>query len=75
MFELLGYIGMVATLASVISANSKGKFRSWYNVLIIVGGICLTLNAAYIKSIPFFVLNVTWTILGAWGFYRERRGK
>lgn len=73
MLEALGYIGMIVTLSSVISANSKGNFRKLYNVLVIIGGSCLMFNAFYIGSVPFVILNFVWICLGSWGLYKQRR--
>lgn len=73
LMEIIGYLGMTMTLSSIVAANCTGVFRKWFNPLVISGGICLTINAISIGSIPFTILNFVFSCIGVWGLIKERR--
>lgn len=68
MTELLGWVGMVFTLLSVISAN---YFKGMYNPLIIAGGMALAVNAYALHATHFLILNVVFVLLGIIGLITE----
>lgn len=72
---VISYIGMVCCLLSVLAANSKGSFHKAFNWFVVIGGICLTLYAVAISSVPFIILNGTYGSLGVYALIKTGRKK
>lgn len=63
--EVVGTVGLLV-LVIALALNLKKKVTSdsiLYNLLNAVGGGCLFVNALYLKSWNFVVLEVIWTVL------------
>jgi hypothetical protein len=73
MITIISYTGMLCCLISVIAANSHTKLRSWFNAFVAVGGVCLTIYAISIVSIPFIILNGVYGSLGIYNGIKEWR--
>lgn len=66
----ISYVGMICCLLSVVAANSKGRFKEWYNLFVVIGGVCLIIYAVAINSIPFIILNGVFGSLGVYALIK-----
>lgn len=73
--DILGWLGMILLLAAYTLLSLK-KLRGdgWaYQLMNMIGGLALASNSAYHGAIPVAILNVSWFIIGIFGFVSARR--
>lgn len=73
-FEIIGIIGAVALLVTYfLLSTQKIESNSYkYHGLNFGAAFLLTLNAIYIQSIPFALINIFWSIISLIGIFRVR---
>ena len=61
-FELFGWFGAIFLLSAYgLSANKKHKLNiRLYLLLNLIGSLLLVINAYFIKSYPFLLVNLIW---------------
>jgi hypothetical protein len=73
--DIAGWVGMALLLgAYALLTLRKVRGDGWiYQLMNLVGGLCLAVNAYYYGAIPVAVLNIAWFLIGVFGFITARR--
>lgn len=75
--DVVGWVGMVALLIAYgLLTMRELDSASWtYQVLNLLGAVCLMANTAYYQAWPSVALNAFWFIIGGVGLVRGRRAR
>ena len=73
--QACGWVGAAALLIAFY-LNSSGKITAEnkiYQVTNLVAAVLLTINAVYINSLPFIIINVFWAGVALLSLVRSRK--
>lgn len=79
LIDAIGWLGAGAALYAYIGVSTgkmNGSARN-YQLINIIGALCLIINTAYHQAYPSFVVNSIWIMVGLYslqrsGFFRPR---
>ena len=75
--EIIGWVG-AGFLLSAYALNSYGRIASnslTYQILNMIGSICLIANTIYHNALPSTLINVIWIVIGTIAIYRNQKNK
>lgn len=73
MIELIGYLGMILVLLTLVLAR-KHFFKS--QIVSLIGGILLAAKAYFTPNAePFLILNSIWTVVSIYNLLKARGDK
>lgn len=77
MIDVIGWAGMISLLLAygLLTARKVGSASWQYQVLNLVGAVCIMTNTAYYQAWPSVALNVVWFIIGAIGLVKGRAAR
>ncbi len=75
LFQMCGWVGALGLLTafylnSTNKINANSKIYQWMNFS---SAIMLTVNAFYINSYPFIIINIFWAGVALLSMYRLRK--
>lgn len=75
LIDIIGWAGMVLLLgAYTLLTLKKLRADGWvYQLMNLLGGLCLAANSYYYGAIPVAVLNAAWFLIGVFGFITARK--
>ena len=73
--NIAGWLGMALLLgAYALLTLKKLKGDGWiYQLMNLLGGLCLAGNSLYFGALPVACLNFAWFVIGIFGFVSARR--
>lgn len=65
-FEIIGWFGVLLFISAylLLSFNKLKPNKMPYQLMNILGAICLMLNSYYFNDFPNFILNLIWMCIG-----------
>jgi hypothetical protein len=77
--DIIGWIGSVCVLAAygMLSLNKITAKSKLYQVLNIIGSICLIVNTIFYSAYPSTFVNIVWMLIGVFALiniYKSRNG-
>lgn len=69
-FEIIGVLGLIAIIAGVLLKTKKKE-----DLAFIVGGILLAVYSIHLKDVIFIILQVVFTFVAIYDYFRKRKQK
>ena len=75
--DVVGWVGMAALLIAYgLLTMRRLAAATWtYQVLNLLGAVCLMANTAYYQAWPSVALNAFWFVIGGVGLVKARRAR
>jgi hypothetical protein len=70
--DILGWIGSAAVITAyaLISLNKLDGRSKVYQVLNLIGSLCLVINTAYYRAYPSTLVNIVWLVIAGFALIR-----
>lgn len=77
LFTIIGWTGASALLITylLLSINVLKSQSITYQGLNLISSVLLLINAVYIESYPFVLVNSVWSLIAIVALFRSRKGK
>ena len=73
--EIIGWTGALLFIAAylLLSIGKLKPDKSPYQLLNILGGVCLVVNSVHTHDYPSVITNLIWASIGVFAIYFNRR--
>ena len=74
-FQIVSIVGAILILAAFTAQQVKllEAETKTYQILNLIGGLCLAVTAVSMRQYGFIMLEGSWTVVSAWGLWRVVR--
>lgn len=75
LIDVIGWAGSAAVVSAygLLSNNILEGKSAIYQLLNLVGGICLVINTIYYRAYPSTFVNIVWSVIAILALMQERR--